>query len=157
MDIRIGFYPEVTVDEVKKEVAAAAERALARLPSNLSLSIGHQGFHAPGCTFDLEHESMQLLAHAHEKINGSKPVHLALTATTDARFFRLDAQMPVTCYGPKAENIHGVDEAVSIASMQRVAAVMAQFIVDWCGVEPRAGGVLEQLEVERILLTPNGR
>ena len=117
-------------------VADTAERALSSLPNNLSLTITHRGFHAPGCTFDLEHESMQLLAAAHEKLNGEKPKPVALTATTDARFFRLDANMPVTCYGPHADNIHGVDESVSIASMTRVATVMAQFIVDWCGVEP---------------------
>ena len=44
--------------------------------------------------------------------------------------------LPVTCYGPEARNIHGIDESVSIASMKRVATAMAQFIVDWCGVAP---------------------
>jgi acetylornithine deacetylase len=38
-------------------------------------------------------------------------------------------------YGPAARNIHGVDEASSLDSMKRVSATMAQFIVDWCGVE----------------------
>jgi hypothetical protein len=72
----------------------------------------------------------------------------------------------VTCYGPKADNIHGVDESVSIASMTRVASVMAQFIVDWCGVEPlqqslqniaRASDTLAELDAARILVTPLGR
>ncbi len=166
MAIRVGFYPGVSVDEVKQQVAEVAERALASLPNNLSLTITHRGFHAPGCTFDLEHESMQLLAAAHEKINGAKPRAVALTATTDARFFRLDANMPVTCYGPKADNIHGVDESVSIASMTRVATVMAQFIVDWCGVEPLAATLqttlaaaepASPLDTARILVTPLGR
>jgi acetylornithine deacetylase len=166
MAIRVGFYPGVSVDQVKQQVAQVAERALASLPNHLSLTITHRGFHAPGCTFDLEHESMQLLAAAHEKINGAKPRAVALTATTDARFFRLDANMPVTCYGPKADNIHGVDESVSIASMTRVATVMAQFIVDWCGVEPLAATLqntlaaaepASPLDTARILVTPLGR
>lgn len=38
-------------------------------------------------------------------------------------------------YGPVARNIHGVGEAASLGSMKRVSATMAQFIVDWCGVE----------------------
>ena len=50
--------------------------------------------------------------------------------------FRLMTDLPVTCYGPEARNIHGIDESVSIASMKRVATAMAQFIVDWCGVAP---------------------
>lgn len=166
MAIRVGFYPGIGVDQVKQQVADVARRALSSLPNNLSLTITHRGFHAPGCTFDLTHESMQILADAHEKLNGEKPKQVALTATTDARFFRLDANMPVTCYGPKADNIHGVDESVSIASMTRVASVMAQFIVDWCGVEPlqqslqniaRASDTLAELDAARILVTPLGR
>ena len=170
MAIRVGFYPGVSVDEVKQQVVDVAERALSSLPNNLSLTISHRGFHAPGCTFDLEHESMQLLAAAHQKLNGEKPRAVALTATTDARFFRLDANMPVTCYGPHADNIHGVDESVSIASMTRVASVMAQFIVDWCGVEPLDAtpqpatlqnpldaDTLGDLDAARILATPLGR
>ena len=61
---------------------------------------------------------------------------MASTATTDGRHFRLLTDIPVTNYGPLARNIHGLDEAVSIESMQRVAATMARFIVDWCGVQP---------------------
>ena len=44
------------------------------------------------------------------------------------------SDIPVTNYGPVARHIHGIDEAVSLESMQRVTAAMAQFIVDWCGV-----------------------
>ncbi|MBP6707074.1 MAG: M20/M25/M40 family metallo-hydrolase, partial [Achromobacter sp.] len=72
----------------------------------------------------------------HEKATGQAPAKLACTATTDARHFRLMTDLPVTCYGPEARNIHGIDESVSIASMKRVATAMAQFIVDWCGVAP---------------------
>jgi acetylornithine deacetylase len=39
-------------------------------------------------------------------------------------------------YGPLARNMHGIDEAVSLDSMKRMAATMAQFMADWCGVEP---------------------
>ncbi len=137
MEVRVGFYPGRSIEDVKAEVAEAAEHALSDTPSNLTLSITHRGFHAPGCDFDLSHPSMLMLAASHQRINGTPPRHMAMTATTDARFFRL-AGMPVTCYGPEAENIHGVDESVSIASMQRVAAVMTDFIIEWCKVTPLA-------------------
>jgi acetylornithine deacetylase len=81
---------------------------------------------------------MQVLADAHRKITGAPPERLACTATTDGRHFALMTDIPVTVYGPVARNIHGVDEAVSLDSMKRVAATMAQFMVDWCGVEPLA-------------------
>ncbi|PTC00315.1 acetylornithine deacetylase, partial [Thalassospira xiamenensis] len=45
--------------------------------------------------------------------------------------------IPATCYGPKAERIHGIDERVSISSMMEVTEVLALFIADWCGVTKR--------------------
>ena len=53
------------------------------------------------------------------------------------RFFHLYGQIPSTCYGPKGSDIHGIDEWVSIASMQQVSAVLAVFMARWCGVNPR--------------------
>ena len=32
-----------------------------------------------------------------------------------------------------AENIHGLDERVSIPSIRRVTKTIARFIADWCG------------------------
>ena len=43
----------------------------------------------------------------------------------------------MTNYGPLARHIHGIDEAVSLDSMKRVTATLIQFIVTWCGVQPR--------------------
>jgi acetylornithine deacetylase len=59
----------------------------------------------------------------------------ASSATTDARAFNLYGSIPATCYGPEAQNIHGIDESVSIESTLRVAQVLALFIAHWCGVE----------------------
>ena len=44
--------------------------------------------------------------------------------------------IPVTNYGPLARDIHGIDEAVSLASMRRVTLTLAHYLVNWCGVEP---------------------
>jgi acetylornithine deacetylase len=46
----------------------------------------------------------------------------------------LGAGTPAVCFGPHAENIHGVDERVSIPSMIRTAQVLGLFIRDWCGL-----------------------
>ena len=43
--------------------------------------------------------------------------------------------IPATCYGPEAQNIHGIDEPVSIESTLRVAQLLALFMARWCGVE----------------------
>jgi acetylornithine deacetylase len=39
-------------------------------------------------------------------------------------------------YGCIAENYHGFDERVDLASVLRTTQVIAQFVADWCGVEP---------------------
>ncbi len=63
----------------------------------------------------------------------------AITATTDARFFGLYADMPALVYGPHAEDIHGFDERVDLESMRRITKATALFIAKWCGVEELNG------------------
>lgn len=133
---RISFFPDMSPDEAKRIVSECVRATVARVNSSLSLNLRFEGQFAPGCVFDLEAPAMRTLALAHKKVTGREPEHLACTATTDARHFRLMADIPVTCYGPEARAIHGIDECVSLASMKRVATTMAQFMVDWCGVEP---------------------
>ena len=81
-------------------------------------------------------------AHATKESSPSSPLkelHLKpVTCTTDARFYSSLFQDPskvvVTCYGPEAKNIHGVDESVCLDSFRDVTATMALFIRDWCGL-----------------------
>jgi len=136
LGVRIGFFPDMTPGEARHIVAGRVHAAAARINTALTVTLRYHGQFAPGCEFDLDAPAMQALATAHAKVTGSAPKRQALTATTDARFFRMMTDVPVTCYGPEAENIHGIDESVSIASMKRVATTMAQFMVDWCGVAP---------------------
>lgn len=136
LGVRIGFFPNMDIDEAKATVAARIRATVERLASNLELRIRYEGFHAPGCEFDLDVPSMQALGEAHRKVNGTPIRREATTATTDARHFRIGLETPVTCYGPEARNIHGIDESVSLESMVRVTTTLAQFLLDWCGVEP---------------------
>ena len=75
------------------------------------------------------------LAAAHSQVTNNDPDWFASSATTDARAFNLYGNIPATCYGPEAQNIHGIDESVSIESTLRVARVLALFMSRWCGVE----------------------
>ncbi|HRO28619.1 MAG TPA: M20/M25/M40 family metallo-hydrolase [Luteimonas sp.] len=59
---------------------------------------------------------------------------MTFTGTTDVKFFHLYGDMPSTCYGPNRATIHGIDEWVSIDSMQEVTAVLALFMARWCGL-----------------------
>ena len=136
LGVRIGFYPDMTVAAAKARVSACVQATVARLGGGLALNIRYEGFQAPGCEFDLDGPGLQCLAAAHRAVHGVELAREATTATTDARHFRLMLDAAVTCYGPEARNIHGIDEAVSLASMLRVTTTLAQFLHDWCGVEP---------------------
>jgi acetylornithine deacetylase len=76
---------------------------------------------------------LDALREAHRDVAGRELESVALTGTTDARFFNIYGRIPATCYGPVGGNIHGIDEWVSIDSMMETAAVLALFMARWCG------------------------
>lgn len=140
LDLRIGFYPGMRIHEVKEAVAREIARARREDPlvGKAEIAIDYRGFQAEGCVLERDHAMMDLLADCHRQVRGDTPRDLAATCTTDARFFRLYGDMPVTCYGPQASDIHGIDESVSLDSLRDVTRVLALFIASWCGVERRA-------------------
>lgn len=139
VDVRVGFFPDIDLADVRAEIVDTVARAVADDPAlaGITADVSWRGFQAAGFAADPGAPMMTLLADIHRRVTGTAIEHLASTATTDARFFHLYGDMPVTCYGPEADAIHGIDESVSIASMMQVATVLALFIADWCGTQTR--------------------
>lgn len=135
-DLRIGYYPGKKVPEVKAEIEALLKAAHARHPhaANVRYEVVYGGFQSEGLVVDMKEPVITTLIQCHQDLLKTQPGRTAMTATTDVKFFHLYGKIPSTCYGPTGENIHGVDEWVSIESLQRVAAVYALFIARWCGV-----------------------
>ena len=138
-DIRVGFYPGMELAEVRQELEACISAVAESHPScsSAKVQIHYRGFQAEGCVMNREAPMMRLLADVHREVAGKDAEFMASTATTDARFFQIYGGIPATCYGPTAENIHGIDERVSIDSMMETSEVLALFILDWCGLERR--------------------
>lgn len=134
MGIRASFYPDRSAREAVEWFSHFIEMKAAQLNPDLQVKIDTRGFSAPGCVYDLQHPAMQALAVSHKSMHGEAPKHLACTATTDGRHFRLMTDWAVTNYGPLARNIHGIDECVSIDSMLRVTQTMVHYIYSHCGV-----------------------
>lgn len=136
---RFALFPGESLADLRRRVektvadAAAADPWLKDAPPTVEFV----GFQAEGCEFDVESDFGRALKASHRTWRGSDPAELVATFTTDIRFFNLHYGIPATCYGPKSRNIHGVDEKVSIDSMQRVAEVMTSFVAGWCGVRRR--------------------
>ncbi|UXX85228.1 hypothetical protein [Roseovarius pelagicus] len=81
-------------------------------------------------------EAEAVLGRAHQSALG-QPLKSFMTAGyLDTRVYALYNNIPALCYGPISRNIHGIDECVSLSSVQRITQAMALFIAEWCGVEP---------------------
>ena len=61
---------------------------------------------------------------------------IARDGLTDGRFFALYQDTPVACFGPEAQNIHGIDESVGLDSVHAITRTIALTMAEWCGVEP---------------------
>jgi len=137
MDIRCGFYPDIATEKVRNDIERQLDRVAAAEPrlAGIGFKVRYSGFQSEGCVIDTDHPVVTVLSESHQAVAGSRPEYFASAATTDVRTFQLYGSIPATCYGPEASNIHGIDESVSIKSMNRVSAVLALFIARWCGVE----------------------
>ena len=140
VDLRLGFYPGVKPAQVREQVEARLKAAHAAHPNHASVSyeVSYHGFQAEGLVVDMAQPVIAQLLQCHHDISGQDATQRASTATSDVRFFHLYGNIPSTCYGPLGSDIHGIDEWVSIASMQQVTAVLALFIARWCGLNRRA-------------------
>ncbi|HBS21087.1 MULTISPECIES: ArgE/DapE family deacylase [Thalassospira] len=138
-DIRVGFYPGMELAKVRETIEEVAQSAMENHPAckGAKFDITYRGFQAEACVMDETHPMMTMIGDIHHEVTGNAIKNYASTATTDARFFQIYGNVPATCYGPKAERIHGIDERVSISSMMEVTEVLALFIADWCGVTKR--------------------
>jgi len=142
-DVRMGLYPgqdiaaaKAEIEEVLTEAARESDFLRNSLPR-----IEYHGFQAEGYalaedTSATATQAIGALEGAHSTVTGRALDKLAITATTDARFFGLYADTPALVYGPRAEAIHGFNERVELESMRRVTQATALFIAQWCGLEP---------------------
>jgi acetylornithine deacetylase len=135
LDVRFGFFPGTDPQVAKDEVAQVVRAAVSELKPAPRCEIAFDGFHAEGCEVDPDVEALRVLARVHAAAHGAPVGYRATTATTDVRHFFLYGDVPSTCYGPVARNVHSLDEAVSLESMRRVAEVYALFIAEWCSLE----------------------
>ena len=142
-DARWGLFPGQGIEAVKTEIKSVifeAARQSEFLSNNLP-EIVFEGFQAEGYALSSDRSAtaaaaIDTLDRAHGAVNDTALDRIAITATTDARFFGLYADTPALVYGPRAEAIHGFNERVELDSIRRVTKATALFIAEWCGLEP---------------------
>jgi acetylornithine deacetylase len=124
-----GWSPATAEARLRETVAAAALRDpwLADHPPELRCT----GFRAEGYALAADHPLAVAVADAHQEVNGSRPRPVTPASTSDARYYCNQFAVPALCYGPRARNIHGVDEAVELSSIVAGARALARLLAAW--------------------------
>lgn len=129
---RLGFPPDMAVGAVMELVKNCVDHAGQALGAGISnLVVDFHGFRSEGVMVDMEHSGIRLLGKCHHDLTGEAVAFQALTCTTDLRAFHVHGSVSGTCYGPVAENIHGIDERVNIESIRHVLKAYALFLCRW--------------------------
>ena len=141
VDFRIAILPGTGAGEARREVEECISSFALKDPflSNNPPQITFNGFTAEGYVLEPGSDAEDVLSRAHETVMGRPMQPAAETAYLDSRVYALYDKIPALNYGPIAENIHGVDERVDLASLKRTTEVTTRFIAEWCGVESTAG------------------
>jgi acetylornithine deacetylase len=140
IECRMAILPGTSAGRAAREIEEAvgefarSDSCLANNPPKITWN----GFFAEGYRLEPGSEAEAVLGRAHESVVG-KPLEVSLaTAYLDARVYSLYDGIPALNYGCLAENYHGFDERVDLASLKRTTEVIALFIAEWCGLESRS-------------------
>ena len=132
-EIRVGFPLGWTAAQAEARIRACIATAAGRdawLVANPP-AVRASGFRAEGYDLSLDAPLARLVGAAHRAAHGTEPRSFVLGATTDARTYINRHGTPALCYGPRTARIHGVDEAVELASIVDGARTLARFMVGW--------------------------
>jgi acetylornithine deacetylase len=134
LSCRLALYPGQEPAALRERVEATVARAAAADPFLAAhpAVVRYDGFSCEGSVVAEDEPLVLGLADAYTSVHGRAPELRATTATTDARHF-VRRGIPAICFGPEAQEIHGIDERVSLRSMQDVARILALFVLQWCG------------------------
>ena len=136
LGIRVGVMPGHSCHAVRGEIEGiVAELAGDPRLRGAGLAVEFGGFLADGCTFPADQAISRAVSAAHLAVTGEALRHYNATGLTDARHYVLTGGTEATCYGPDAENIHGIDESVGLNAMHDVTRALALLVAGWCGVE----------------------
>jgi acetylornithine deacetylase len=129
--VRVGFPANLTPAEVEARVVEVVARTASGEPPELQPRVRVNGFRAEPYALHAAHPLARAVAGAHADVFGVEPGLMRGTATTDARFYLNQFGVPALCYGPRARDIHGADEAVELRSIVDGARVLARFMSGW--------------------------
>ena len=129
---RIALYPGMQIADLQSRIEQVVADATADQPGVAEVDYG--GFASEGYDIADDHPLVSTLAGAFARQAGAPPALVSTTGTTDAGIFGNAGGVPAVCFGPYAEQAHGVGERVYLPSVVQTAQVMGLLIRDWCGL-----------------------
>jgi acetylornithine deacetylase len=131
---RLGFLPGMTFSEIRSKVADAVARSAATDPwlAENPPVVAFYSFRSEGHHLPPDMPAFEFLQGCQKDLTGRPAAIHECTCTTDLRAFVHFGRGQATCFGPVAENIHGVNERVNIDSVIHTAKVYALFLSRWC-------------------------
>jgi acetylornithine deacetylase len=134
--LRVGVMMGNTALNVRADIQRIVEQA-ERDPAlkGAKVRLEFRGFMADPCVFDMAAPIVRMAAANFADLTGHELRHYPATGLTDGRFFQLYQGTPVACFGPDAQDIHGIDESVGMDSMHDITRTIAVTMAGWCGVE----------------------
>ncbi|MGN6743488.1 MAG: M20/M25/M40 family metallo-hydrolase, partial [Amnibacterium sp.] len=135
--VRVGHPGHWSSEEAVARVDAVVQAAAAADPwlREHPPVVRAAGYRAERSAQDPDTPLVAALAAAHADVHGVAPATTAIASTTDARYYVNRFGTPAAAYGPRVRNMHGVDEAVEIASILECASTVARLLLAWFGDE----------------------
>ncbi len=130
--VMMGYTAARARADIERLVAEAAREARLK---GATVALEFKGFMADPCVFDMQASIVRLARRHYAAVAGAELRDYPATGLTDGRFFALYQDTPVACFGPDAQEIHGIDESVGIDSMHDITRTIALTLAEWCGVE----------------------
>lgn len=137
---RLGIFPGRSPDQIMELVRtcvddyAGRDSLLRKYPPTVKIT----GYSSEGYELDPESDFVKTAIHAHRAAGGAEPALVASTTSTDTRTF-VHAGTPAICFGPLVENLHSVEERVSVDELVEAAKKVGLFISEWSGIRPSTG------------------
>ena len=133
---RIGFVPGETLDAIRRLITSVVNEVAIRDPwlREHPPVIEWPGWQDEAWYQDPGHPFVQTFKTAAEKALGREVEFIGRASGLDTRFSR-HFGLAAACTGPRAANIHGLDEYVEIPSVIEVVRVLATMILNWCGCQ----------------------
>ena len=136
LGLRVGVMMGNTAASVRADIERIVQQAQGDTAlKGAKVKLEFKGFMADPCVFDTSAQIVQDSMRNFADLTGHSLRNYPATGLTDGRFFALYQNTPVACFGPDAQDIHGIDESVGMDSMHDITRTIAITMAEWCGVE----------------------